>query len=694
MAEIYTYGYETDAPVGDKSMKASLGGKGANLGEMFRLGMKVPPGITIPTDYCKQYLGLTGADKMAFVEHFMTDMVFPELNKITEQWGQLPLWSVRSGAEHSMPGMMNTLLNIGLTTYNMSAYEQQLGWQAAHDCRRRQFEMWADVVLDWDITDLQNTVANSKYGTKQAPGTIEAAYESVPHLVKLIEKYEADLTMPDDPDAQLVQAVCKVFESWMTPRAIEYRKLHKLDDTAGTAVNIQAMVFGNLNNRSCSGVVFTRDPQTGNPLPYGEFKKLVQGEDVVAGKVAGTSINELAAFDADVNDELAMNMTTLEAEFADMMDIEFTVENGNLWMLQCRVGKREATAAFRIARDFAESGLITKKEALTRVTSEQYYALKKTRIDLPADEIPEPDFTGYAAGGGLVVGRPVYSKEEAEQADDDVILVRDETTPDDFSGMIASVGILTRNGGITSHAAVVARSFEKHCVVGVLDLPQDLGTDRITIDGSTGRVWMHELPLMTKGVDEAAETLMSWAREGKVLKVSPESHMLDGNCVVLGDLGVETVLYKLTAISDALKAGEIEIDRVFIDVTVPGSDTLDEDADLWSLGGYEINPALERLDARVKGLMLDPTLDPLKQVAVLVGPAGALWSLSDSGWTVCKEITTLDALLDAEGVVDVKLPESDATTGKLIEKLSKAGQVIEQVPAVFSLNKLVHEALG
>jgi pyruvate,orthophosphate dikinase len=684
---IYGFGFNSKMPIGDSSQKDLLGGKGANLGHMSRMGLPVPPGITIPTTYCQQWLALDPKHQPSFVHHLYMDSVKPALDALQEQHG-FCLFSVRSGAADSMPGMMNTLLNVGITTKNFPTVEQALGWTAAHDCRRRQFEMYADVVLDANelVDTLKAQVASSKYGEKALPADI---YQSVPHLLKLIEKYEHNVNMPDDFDNQMIRSIRAVFQSWNSERAREYRAMHGIDDNLGTAVTIQSMVYGNLNKKSASGVYFTRNPMTGENIPYGDFVVGGQGEDVVAGTHDTLALDFLQEFNPTAYAQLIEFGEKLEGDFEDMVDIEFTIENGKLYMLQVRVGKREARAAFRIAHDFAEEGVVSREQACKMVTVKQFRAMRKTRIDL--DVVPDADFIGIAAGGSLVVGRPVYSSAEAKAlgGKEPVILVTDETNPEDFGGMAASVGILTRTGGQTSHAAVVGRSLEKHCVVGCTSLPEEIAVGQITIDGSTGRVWFNALPLVSDAGDEYAAKLLEWGSEGKILRVGIDyTGDLNGKCVTLAD----AVPADVAAFLGTLAAKTFE--KIYIDLTVPGSEMREDDALLWELTGQVRNPAREALQARVHVFAeVAGSLGLLDRVLLLAAPeaSGALLS---AGWKVVAVVDTLDRLLDSTGVVDI-LPAFAASVGgeevaaKLINLMAEAGKQIEQVPDMLSHARLI-----
>ncbi|HET9517370.1 MAG TPA: pyruvate, phosphate dikinase [Actinoplanes sp.] len=482
-----------------------LGGKGANLAEMTRIGLPVPPGFTISTDACRAYLA-TGD-----VPDGLLGEVQDHLRQVEAQLGkslgdpQDPLLlSVRSGGKFSMPGMMETILDIGLNDSSVRGLAAQSGDERfAWDSYRRLIQMFGRTVYDIPADDFENRLA-------EARGTGADTDLTVPQLQHLVEAYQqvfrerAGREFPQSPHEQLFNAINAVFRSWNAERARLYRRQEHIPDDLGTAVNVMAMVFGNRGPDSGTGVAFTRDPATGRRGVYGDYLSNAQGEDVVAGIRNTVGLAELATLHPDAYRQLQTHLDRLEHHYRDLCDVEFTIERGTLWMLQTRVGKRTPAAAFVIAAQLVDEGVITADEALQRVSGAQLAQLMFPSFD-PA-EAPEPLATGMPASPGAAVGRIVFDSAAAAAADGPVILVRRETNPDDLPGMIAARGVLTSRGGKTSHAAVVARGMGKPCVCGAAELTVD--TDRLTvgdtvlhagevisIDGTTGRVYAGEVPV-------------------------------------------------------------------------------------------------------------------------------------------------------------------------------------------------------
>jgi len=600
--------------------------------------------------------------------------------------------------------MMDTLLNIGLTSDNLDDWKSRLGECSALDCRRRQISQYATTVKGLHgFGQLWDFIKGYKYNLKSSPSSDAETVKSVKHLTKAVIKFETHYAkrfgtdFPDTLRDQLIGSITAVFNSWDSKRAKEYRELHDMDNDLGTAVNIQMMVYGNMNDESCSGVAFTRDPATGKNAMMGEFLVNAQGEDVVAGTTTPLDLTGMAVWNADIAKELDDIAMTLEKHYKEMMDIEFTVEDGKLWMLQCRVGKRSGKAAFRIAHDMAKGGLISKEEAVSRVSAKQYMAMKKVRIK---GEVPEPDYQGIAAGGGLVVGSVVTSAEEAKMlgADKPVILVTDETTPEDFGGMAASVGILTRTGGATSHAAVVGRSLEKHCVVGCIDLPEISGWPKITIDGASGKVWLQPLVLTKGDVDDYAKTVLGWAIDATdkvMVKTSHDSKVLDNRYIATGgsDLGQFTqFLMKAEADTDIVEC--------YIDLTLPGENRLDADKMLWNLVGPPNNSVNEaETHDRIKALM-NLNWQKLKEKVIIVPSSFStpdqVNKLRDAGWKVVSRVETIEELLESDGIVEIdegfaKEIGGEHVATKLFEMMEKAGTPVRVKPKAVSKNRLVFD---
>ncbi|WP_415925761.1 pyruvate, phosphate dikinase [Streptomyces scabiei] len=519
--------YVYDFTEGNRDLKDLLGGKGANLAEMTNLGLPVPPGFTITTEACKVYLD-SGEEPAA-----LRDEVSAHLVALEEQMGKKlgqpdnPLLvSVRSGAKFSMPGMMDTVLNIGLSDKSVQGLAEQAGdARFAWDSYRRLIQMFGKTVLGVDGELFEDALESAKAAKKVSVDTeLEAAdLKKLVTRFKKIVKTEAGRDFPQDPREQMDLAVKAVFESWNGDRAKLYRRQERIPGDLGTAVNICSMVFGNLGPDSGTGVAFTRDPASGHQGVYGDYLQNAQGEDVVAGIRNTVPLAELEQIDKKSYDQLMQIMETLENHYKDLCDIEFTIERGQLWMLQTRVGKRTAGAAFRIATQLVDQGLIDETEALQRVTGAQLAQLMFPRFD--EDAKVEKVGRGIAASPGAAVGKAVFDSYTAvkwSRSGEKVILVRRETNPDDLDGMIAAEGILTSRGGKTSHAAVVARGMGKTCVCGAEELEVDTKRRRmivpgghvveegdvISIDGSSGKVYLGEVPVVPSPVVEYFEGRM------------------------------------------------------------------------------------------------------------------------------------------------------------------------------------------
>ena len=505
--------YVYDFSEGDKSMKDLLGGKGANLAEMTKLGLPVPPGFTITTEACRAYL------KESTVPESLATEVTTALRGVEDQMGRHlgdpsdPLLvSVRSGAKFSMPGMMETVLNIGLNDESVLGLAAVSGNERfAWDSYRRLIQMFGKTVLDID-GDLFSDALDELKAERGVKGDTELTAEDLKGLVdtfKGIVKEQTGKDFPQDPRTQMDMGIEAVFRSWNTERARIYRRRERIPHDLGTAVNICTMVFGNMGENSGTGVCFTRDPSSGHSGVYGDYLENAQGEDVVAGIRNTLALSDLERINKPVYDELRAIMRKLETHYRDMCDIEFTVERGKLWMLQTRVGKRTAAAAFRIATQLLGEKLITRDEALGRVTGDQLTQLMFPQFDAKAEK--ELIARGMAASPGAAVGKIAFNNAQAVEAAEKgikTVLVRRETNPDDLPGMVAAEGVLTARGGKTSHAAVVARGMGKTCVCGAESLVIDeaAGTvtigdlvltadDTIAIDGQTGEIFRGEVPV-------------------------------------------------------------------------------------------------------------------------------------------------------------------------------------------------------
>jgi pyruvate,orthophosphate dikinase len=546
----WVYGFGGGSADGDASMKNLLGGKGANLAEMSSLGLPVPPGFTITTEACVHYYsnGQTYPDALA-------GQVAAGLKKVEAVVGKTfgdpknPLLvSVRSGARASMPGMMDTVLNLGLNDQTVEGLAALSGDRRfAFDSYRRFITMYSSVVLGLSHDDFEEVLDDHKdrLGVTIDTDLTAADWEKVVAEYKQVVEDRLGHAFPQDPNDQLWGAVSAVFASWMNDRAKFYRRMHDIPESWGTAVNVQSMVFGNMGDTSATGVAFTRNPSTGEARLYGEFLINAQGEDVVAGirtpqsltKIGREEMGETAPSMEEAMPEVFGQFVEvvgkLETHYRDMQDIEFTVEQGRLWMLQTRNGKRTAKSALKVAVDLAAEGVISEEEAVSRVEPAALDQLLHPTLDPKAERVVVA--AGLPASPGAATGRIVFDADEAErlnQLGDAVILVREETSPEDIHGMHAARGIVTARGGMTSHAAVVARGMGRPCVCGIneLSIDEKAGTftargrtfragEIITIDGSKGEVLDGAVPMIEPELTGDFQTLMAWADKVRRLKV-------------------------------------------------------------------------------------------------------------------------------------------------------------------------------
>lgn len=523
---------------GNAGMKKLLGGKGANLAEMTRLNLPVPPGFVITTEACNSYYsqGETMPENLhGEIEEALTELQ-KQTGKVLGDEKNPLLLSVRSGAYYSMPGMMDTILNLGLNDTTVEALAAASGDRAfALDCYRRLLQMYGDVVLKIEhdsfekVFDEIRTKLNIPLGQRLTVDGLETLVERYKNIIL----QESGKDFPQDPRAQLLSSVAAVFASWNNQRAIVYRRLNNIPDNLGTAVNVQTMVFGNLGEGCGTGVAFTRNPSTGEKKLYGEFLFNAQGEDVVAGIRTPQPFSELAARYPAIYNEFERICQTLESHYRDMQDIEFTFEKEKLYILQTRNGKRTAAAAVKIAVDMVSEGVCSKEEALQRVEPAQLTQLLHQGIDPSINIVPVAK--GLPASPGAAVGKVVFDADIAEekgQKGENVILVRSETTPDDIHGIVASQGVLTNRGGMTSHAAVVARGMGKPCVSGCENLKIDLEGKKfqlnsrtvkegemISINGTTGDIYLEAVPLVPPQLSDEFSLLLSWADEVRKLGV-------------------------------------------------------------------------------------------------------------------------------------------------------------------------------
>ncbi|MBI5172820.1 MAG: pyruvate, phosphate dikinase [Candidatus Melainabacteria bacterium] len=542
---VYLFEEGFEAMGGDReAMKELLGGKGAGLAEMTRSGVNVPPGLTILTSCCREYTA--GGEKMpaGLFDEILSELAHVE-KKLDRKLGDLNkplLLSVRSGAKFSMPGMMDTVLNLGLNDQTVESIatltkNPRFAW----DSYRRFIQMFSNVVLEIGKDKFEDILDDMKDELKVSNDnelTVENLKKLVLEYKALVEKKKGK-PFPQDPKQQLHDSIEAVFRSWNNPRAVYYRNLNKIDHNLGTAVNVQSMVFGNFDDSSATGVCFTRNPSTGEKLLYGEYLINAQGEDVVAGVRTPLKISEMAGENQAIYDELLANVGRLEQYYRDMQDIEFTIEQGKLYLLQTRTGKRTAAAAVKVAVDMVKEGIISKEEALGRVEPNQL-----NQLLLPSFVVEDMARAkkegrllaqGLNASPGAAIGKIVFNPDESEKratSGEKIILVRIETCPDDIHGLVPAQGVVTSRGGMTSHAAVVARGMGKPCVAGCEVLKIDLEKeemvvngktfkkgDVISIDGTTGEIFEGAIETSDPKFSEDFETLLGWADAVRKLMV-------------------------------------------------------------------------------------------------------------------------------------------------------------------------------
>ncbi len=546
----WVYSFNSQETEGSRGMKDLLGGKGANLAEMSSLGLPVPPGFTVTAEACLDYD--KSGKKISEPIQTQVKEALATVEKVTgKKFGDNEnplLFSVRSGARVSMPGMMDTVLNLGMNDKSVQGLARLTeNPRFAWDSYRRFIQMYANVVMGFNISLLESTLED----LKEARGVKEDTELSAEDLEELVSVYkkiileETGKSFPENPLDQLWQAIAAVFGSWNNPRAIKYREINNFSHEWGTAVNVQSMVFGNMGEDSGTGVCFTRDPSTGEKIFFGEYLMNAQGEDVVAGIRTPAPINEYSKNESNKNlktleevqkptyDKLVDIYQSLEEHYKDMQDIEFTIEKGNLYILQTRNGKRTAAAAVKIAADLVNEGILNKQEAILRVNPEDLNQLLHPTLDPKAEK--NVLTSGLPASPGAASGIICFTSESAAQRAEEgqkVMLVRQETSPEDITGMIAAEGILTARGGMTSHAAVVARGMGKPCVAGCSDLHINYGSqtlsvgskvfsdgEPITIDGGTGEVMEGIVPTIAAKISDEFASFMRWADEYRTLGI-------------------------------------------------------------------------------------------------------------------------------------------------------------------------------
>jgi len=543
-------------PEGKAEMKALLGGKGANLAEMSRIGLPVPQGFTMTTELCNEYYRLGERYPQGVEQEMLTALKKLERiagRKLGDASDPL-LVSVRSGAPISMPGMMDTILNLGLNDETVKGLANRTSERFAYDSYRRFIQMFGDVVMGVEHDKFEAILGKirKRQGVKSDPELSAESLKNVVKEYKALIKKEKGKGFPSNPLKQLIMSRDAVFSSWNNKRAITYRKINKIPGELGTAVNVQQMVFGNMGNDSATGVAFTRDPSTGERTLYGEYLTNAQGEDVVAGIRTPKPVVKMSREFPKSFREFSQICKTLETHYRDVQDLEFTIQEGTFYILQTRTGKRTAQAAVKIAVDMVREGLISQEDALMRVDPERVSQLLHRQLDPRAK--PDVFATGLPASPGAASGEIIFDSDEAEaKAKKALILVRPETTPEDINGIVAARGILTSRGGMTSHAAVVARGMGKPCVCGCEKISIDLKKetmkvgnrtfkkgDKLTIDGATGRVISGEVKTVEPKISKEFQTLLGWADKTRRLGVRANADMPE-DAKKAAELGAEGI---------------------------------------------------------------------------------------------------------------------------------------------------------
>ena len=536
---------------GNKDMRDLLGGKGANLAEMTNLNINVPKGFTVTTEVCKYY---NEKKKVTVEMKRQIENAIKKLEKqVSKEFGNKEnplLLSVRSGAKISMPGMMDSILNIGMNDEIASELEKKVNPRFVYDSYRRLIQMFSDVVMGFDRNQFEEVITRfkTKKGVKFDVELDATDLKNITNEYKRIYKRLSGREFPNDVYEQLFKTIYAVFDSWNNDRAISYRRMNNIDDALGTAVNVQQMVYGNYNEKSGTGVAFSRNPSTGENEIFGEFLLNAQGEDVVAGVRTPEKISELKKFSLSIYEEFKNIAKKLESHYKDMQDMEFTIEDNKLYILQTRNGKRTGTAAINIAVDLVNEGLISKEEAILRIEKEDVESALHKRFDVKEDD-ENLLTTGINASPGASCGKIYFNSKDAVDAKnkgEEVILVRKETSPEDIAGMKEADGLLTATGGMTSHAAVVMRGMGKCCVCGASDIEIDeenktisfndvmlMEGDYISLDGSNGNVYLGKLNTLDPEINEKFEEFLSYAKEIKDLDVYVNSDTEKDLCLAL-----------------------------------------------------------------------------------------------------------------------------------------------------------------
>lgn len=660
-----------------------VGGKGAKLAQMGALGLPIPCGVTLTTETCNEYLGFTTVDRVAYVAS-LVDAVINEYKSIEKELGYFPLVSVRSGARKSMPGMMDTILNVGINSKNLGEWAERLGIEAANDCYCRLIRMYGETVIGIPLDTFDS-----------AGGCIDmlAIYKSM-----------TGIGFPQTLTEQLHGSISAVFESWNSDRAKVYRAIYDYSDDWGTAVNVQMMVFGNHNDQSGSGVLFSRDFNTGADEMIIDWLPNAQGEDVVSGTHTPKTKDELKNWNMIAFGKLTAIAKAMEDHYSDMQDMEFTIDNGELFILQTRDGKRSAQAAFKIAYDLYKADQISKGVCLSRVTGKQYIALNAPQID-PNYKV-KADFIGCGAAGSIVSGTAVLSAKEAIEFNGPCILVTEETTPNDFAGMVASVGILTTTGGATSHAAVVARGMDKTCVVGAENLKiggSVKSGDPVTIDGKTGNIWVgKEVPVVVGEIEDHVHEMIDWAlkNDTSFLTVAPESVPESGTVYI----DASASLTNQKTLSAALKLAKASGANGVIGF---GNTDIAPAADTEFLGYFGVET---RKLSQITIIMIEKVLDmkiwttKMKKRWTLHLPSGTeavvIEEIRAAGWKTVTVVNSFKRALSVDGYVEMEecfidqLERENMTFGEIEKIVVAAGREVKELPKRVSKERLLFDVLG
>ncbi|QIN95298.1 pyruvate phosphate dikinase [Stenotrophomonas phage vB_SmaS_DLP_3] len=604
----------------------NLGGKGFGLWQMQQAGLNVPPALIIPTNFCIEYL-----ENPAKVRGWIKDKL-PEVREFFEgQFGHMPLLSVRSGARTSMPGMMDTILNVGLDPHTTPFWVEKLGAACTMNSRERLVEMYGSVVDEIDREDFEGL-----------------------DVTKRLELYK-EHTGHDFPNAedQILGAIEAVFRSWNNDRAKIYRKMHGIPEDWGTAVTLQAMVFGNYNDQSATGVLFTRNPDNGDRNVTGEFLINAQGEDVVAGIKTPQPLGEMKAWNEAVYNELFATVVKLELDRKDVQDVEFTIQDGKLFILQTRNAKRSAQAAVKIALDMVAEKVLTPAEGVKRVTRAQYAMMRQPVLDPKFKN--KADWEGIAACSGVATGVVVHSSKAAIDCTVPCILVTKETTPDDIAGMVAAKGVITMQGGSTSHAAVVARGMNKPCIVGVgSELEEFKKGQIVSIDGATGRIWLGEIPVIDNSKSEELDKFHQLMLTAGDVQLISDDH--NTPCAMLD---LSEIIQTPAVALDRIRGRLLQKGEFIVDIS-PG------DSEAGKMIGMFSDPVeLQQEILRLMSIHL--TEEQLARVSVSTECTG---HKGEKLVQLISRVTTLEALIESDGSFEMALKVSKAVK-KVLEWKAK-----------------------